>query len=260
MYSSLILEREGRLAIVRLNRPERRNALSVAFMREITALAGELRDDAGTDAIILTGAPGWFSAGADLKDEERWGPSSASFAEQREMGRAGYRMASAWEQLPQITIAAIEGYAIGGGLALALACDWRMLARDAFVSLPEIALGLPLTWGTVPRLLALTGPAVTKRLTILCERVPAEEALALGLADHLTDAGGTEAKAREIAARVLAMPQGAVRMSKEGINACAYALAHLGSHAGADQFTLAGATDESRAARARFGRPSAGDD
>ena len=260
MSSSLIVQREGRLAIVRLNRPERRNALSVAFMREITALAGELRDDAGTDAIILTGAPGWFSAGADLKDEERWGPSSASFAEQREMGRAGFRMASAWEQLPQITIAAIEGYAIGGGLALALACDWRVLARDAFVSLPEISLGLPLTWGTVPRLIALTGPATTKRLTILCERVPAEEALALGLVDHLTDTGGSEARARQIAARVMSLPQGAVRMSKESINASAYALAHLASHAGADQFTLAGATGESRAARARFGRPPAADD
>ena len=91
-------------------RDKRGGGMRQAFMREITALAGELRDDAGLDVIILTGAPGWFSAGADLKDEERWGPSEASFVEQREMGRAGFRMAGAWEQLPQITIAALQGH------------------------------------------------------------------------------------------------------------------------------------------------------
>lgn len=258
MGSAVQIEIEDRIAIVSMQRPERRNALSIDFMRELTGAAAQLRDRAGVDAIILTGTPGWFSAGADLKDAARWHPGAASFAEQREMAQTGYRMARAWEELPQITIACIEGYAIGGGLALALACDWRVIASDAFVSLPEIALGLPLTWGTLPRLIALAGPARTKRLAILCERIPADEALSLGIVDHVTAPGATLARGREIATRALSMPQAALRMTKETVNALAYALAHLASHAGADQFSLAATSGEATDARARFGERPAG--
>ena len=94
--------------------------------------------------------------------------------------------------------------------------------------------------------------ARAKRLTILCERVDAREALALGFVDYVTKQGGALDEARRIAARVLEMPQGSVRMSKETINATAYALAHLASHAGADQFNLAAQGAEAAAARARF--------
>lgn len=252
MPTPLTPTRDGRIAIVRLDRPERRNALSVDFMRALTRTAESLRDDAEVDVVILAGGEHWFSAGADLKDEARWSVAALPLAEQRAIAQTGYRLARAWEELPQIVIAAMEGYAIGGGLALALACDWRVLARDAFVSLPEIGLGLPLTWGTLPRLIALVGPARAKRLTILCERIGADEALAMGLVDHVVDAGTTLDKARAIADQVLALPRASVRMSKETINATAYALAHLASHAGADQFTLAGQGDEAAAARERF--------
>ena len=183
MDDTILIEREPRIAIVRMNRPGRRNALSIDYMRALTRTAESLRDDAAVDVVLLTGAPGWFSAGADLKDEARWSIGAKPLVEQREISQTGYRLARAWEELPQITIAAIEGYAVGGGFALALACDWRVLAQDAFVSLPEINLGIPLTWGTLPRLVALGGPAHAKRLTILCERVDAREALALGFVD-----------------------------------------------------------------------------
>lgn len=251
---SVTVERGGRTAIVTMNRPERRNALSVDFMRELTRVAESFREDAEIDAVLLTGGAGFFSAGADLKDEARWSADAKPLVERREIAQTGYRLARAWEEMPQITIAAIEGYAIGGGLALALACDWRVIASDAFVSLPEIALGLPLTWGTLPRLVALAGPARTKRLTILCERVPAAEAFSMGIVDHVVDPGTTLEKAGGIADQVLQMPRASVRMSKETINATAYALAHLASHAGADQFTLAGASDEAAAAREAFRR------
>jgi enoyl-CoA hydratase/carnithine racemase len=252
MSDAIIIEREQRLAVVRMNRPGRRNALSVDTMRALTRTAESLRDDAAVDVVLLTGAPGWFSAGADLTDEARWSIGSKPLAEQREISQTGYRMARAWEELPQITIAAVEGYAIGGGLALALACDWRVIAQDAFVSLPEIALGIPLTWGTLPRLIALAGPARAKRLTILCERIGAGDAHAMGLVDYVVQPGATLDEARRIAQRVLEMPQASVRMSKETINAAAYALAHLASHAGADQFNLAAQSPDAAAARERF--------
>jgi enoyl-CoA hydratase/carnithine racemase len=252
MSDEIVIEREPRIAIVRMNRPQRRNALSIDYMRALTRTAESLRDDASVDVVLLTGAPGWFSAGADLKDEARWSAGSRPLMEQREINQTGYRMARAWEELPQITIAAIEGYAIGGGVALALACDWRVLARNAFMSLPEISLGIPLTWGTLPRMIALAGPARAKRLTILCERIDAVESAGMGLADYVVDPGSALDEARRIALRVLDMPQAAVRMSKETINATAHALAHLASHAGADQFNLAAQSSEAAGARARF--------
>lgn len=251
-HQSLVIEHDQRLAVVRMNRPDRRNALSIGFMRALTRTAERLRDDDSIDVVLLTGAPGWFSAGADLKDEERWSIAAKPLQAQREINQVGYRMARAWEELPQITIAAIEGYAIGGGLALALACDWRVMAEDAFVSLPEIALGLPLTWGTLPRLIALAGPARAKRMTILCERIGVTEAMTMGLIDYVVPAGQALERARTVAGRVLEMPRASVRMSKETINATAYALAHLASHAGADQFNLAAAGQEAIAARAGF--------
>lgn len=252
MDTSVVVEREGRIAVVTLNRPERRNALSVGFMRTLTRVAEGLREDPGVDVVLLTGGRNWFSAGADLRDEERWAGDGKSLVDQREMSQTGYRMARAWEELPQITIAAMEGYAIGGGLALALACDWRVMAEDAFVSLPEIELDLPLTWGTLPRLIALSGPAYAKRLTILCERIPATDALAAGLVDYVVATGTALEEAREVGRRVLEKPRASVRMSKETINATAYALSHLASHAGADQFTLATGSEEVRVAREAF--------
>jgi enoyl-CoA hydratase len=151
-----------------------------------------------------------------------------------------------------MTIAAIEGYAIGGGLALAVALDWRVMARDAFVSLPEISLGIPLTWGTLPRLVNLLGPAAAKRLTILCERVRADEALAIGLVDWLAPHGRALRQARALAASVRALPRASVRMSKESINAYASIGAHAASHMAHDQVQLAAGSAEAKAARAAF--------
>ena len=249
-YQLLALAIADRLAVVRLNRPAARNALSRALMRELTACARELADRTDVDVVILTGSAVCFSAGADLKDANAWADDSLSTVERREIAGTGFRLCKAWEEMPQITIAAIEGYAVGGGLALALACDWRVMADDAFVSLPEIALGIPLTWGTIPRLVNLLGPATAKRLTILCERFGAADALAMGLIDYTAPKGRALQKARAVAAQTLAMPAATVRMSKESANAVALALNHAAGYMAHDQIALAAASPESRAARA----------
>ena len=172
-YDLLTLDIEHRLAVVRLNRPEARNALSQALMRELIRCAHELAERSDIDVVLLTGGEVCLSAGADLKDARAWADDTLPLVARREIAALGYRLCRAWEELPQISIVAIEGYAVGGALALSLACDWRVMADDAFVSLPEIALGIPLTWGTLPRLTSLVGPARAKRLTILCERLSA---------------------------------------------------------------------------------------
>src|SRR4051812_23173734 len=245
MYRALRSEYSGRIATVTLARPERRNALSAELMREMIACAHELAARRDLDVVLVTGAAGVFCAGADLKDSSRWA-GGAPLLEQREIAGLGQRMARAWEELPQITIAAIEGYAVGGGLALAVALDWRVMARDAFVSLPEISLGIPLTWGTLPRLVNLVGPARAKRLAILGERVSAETALAMGLIDYLCDPGQAAHTAASIAEQVLQKPRHSVRMTKETVNAYASIGAHAVSHMAHDQLELAAATPESR--------------
>lgn len=252
MYSHLLLEERDGVLTVRMNRPRSRNALSIALMRELTGFARSCETRDAVRAIVLAGGTDHFSAGADLKDPERWDAAAKPPIEQRRIANAGYRMCTAWEEIPQVTIAAIEGYAVGGGIALALACDFRVAAANAFVSFPEISLGMPLTWGTIHRLVQLAGPAQAKRMAILCERVAAPDARAIGLVDDVVAAGGAEARAHEIARAAAAMPQTVVRMTKESANAAANALMHLGSHAGAEQFALAVAGEESRAARARF--------
>ena len=248
MVQHLKISFENRVASVILNRPERRNALSAGLMRELIACAGELAARRDVDAVIVCGAGGCFSAGADLKDSTRWA-GGAPLLEQRDTASLGGRMARAWEELPQITIAAIEGYAIGGGLALSVALDWRVMARDAFVSLPEISLGIPLTWGTLPRLVNLVGPARTKRLAILCERVSAADALTMGLVDEVCEPGSALATSNELIQKVLDKPKHSVMMTKETVNAYASLGAHAVSHMAPDQLELAAASPESRAAR-----------
>jgi enoyl-CoA hydratase/carnithine racemase len=252
MYRTLNLQARGAVATVTLDRPDARNAMSAQLMREMIVCAGRVSAMRGVDVVIVRGAGKWFSAGADLNDASRWGNAARPLDEQREIAALGYRMARAWEEVPQITIAAIEGYAIGGGLALSVALDWRVVASDAFLSLPEIALGIPLTWGTLPRLVNLVGPARAKRLTILCERIAADDALAMGLADWVAPPGKALKAAGELAKQVLALPRNSVRMSKESINAYAGIGAHAASHMAHDQVQLAAASAEAKAARAAF--------
>lgn len=252
MYRTLKLDIQSGVATVTLNRPEARNAMSAELMREMIACAAQIAARGEIDVAIVQGSGVCFSAGADLKDASRWGNAERPLDVQRDIAALGYRMARAWEELPQVTIAAIEGYAIGGGLALVASLDWRVMAKNAFVSLPEIALGIPLTWGTLPRLVNLVGPARAKRLSILCERIPADEALAIGLVDYTAPHGKALATARAVAKQVLELPRNSVRMTKESINAYATIGAHAASHMAHDQVQLAAGSAEAKSAREAF--------
>src|SRR5207237_6074668 len=107
--------------------------------------------------------------------------------ERRHRARIGDRTVAAIDALDQITIAAINGLCVGGGAVLALACDMRIMARDAWLSIPEIAIGMPLTWGALPLLLREIGPARTIELVTTCDRVSASDALAYRLVNHVAD-------------------------------------------------------------------------
>ncbi|QYJ07605.1 enoyl-CoA hydratase/isomerase family protein [Qipengyuania flava] len=231
------IARDGAIATVTFDRGDRLNALSVQAMEELTQAARALASDTASTAIVLTGGQA-FSAGADLSDPRLTERTGLSLIEQREAVKLGPDMCQAWADLEQITICAIERFCIGGGLALAAACDHRVIAEDAHFRLPEVPLGMNMSWRSVPRLVALLGPARAKELVILGRKVEADEAERWGLADRVVGAGETLAAARELAVAYAALPQVAVRMSKQAIDASAMPLGYATSFMDRDQFLL----------------------
>ena len=143
-----------------------------------------------------------------------------------------------------VTIVAIEGWCIGGGTALAVACDWRVAADNASFYVPELKLGMNMSWQSVPRFTNLIGPAKTKQLLILAEPLDAATAERWGLFDYLSAPGGSLEKARELAAQVAAKPPIPVRMAKRAINNSAGALNNAVSFMDADQFLLTQGTED----------------
>jgi len=245
------IERQDKTALVSFDRGERLNAFNQSLIQSLTQTAQELETDQTIQTIVITGTRQAFSAGMDL-DDEMWNMPEATDLARRETFYSGVRLCAAWERLPQITIAAIDGMAVGAGVALALACDWRVAAEDAFLYAPEAKVGINLQWGALPRLISLVGPARAKRICLLCEKLSAEQALAWGLLDEMAPAGEAVAVARDLAAKVNEQPDVTVRMIKEAVNATSNALHRATSFADADQSQLSGAFVAARTARDKF--------
>ena len=243
--------RTGAIAVVTLRRGDRLNALSIQVQQALTAAARELRDDAGVQAVVLTGDP-VFSAGADLADPMMTSRARAPLIEKREMLRVGPDMCAAWEALDQVTIAAVEGFCIGGAVSLVSAMDFRIAARDAHFRLPEVLLAMNMSWQTQPRLVNLIGPARTKQFVIFGERLAAATAHDWGLVDELSEPGSALEAAMVWARKVAALPPLSVRMAKRGITQMATALNQTATFMDADQYLLATSTDDHREALKAF--------
>ena len=172
---------EGRVAVVRFDRGDGINALSPEAIRQLTAVANSFQDDDDTSAVVLTGSAKAFSAGFDLKDSEGRSREAMDIGSLRRHLKLGPRLARAWQDMEQVTIAAIEGFCIGGGVALAVALDFRIMASNAHIRVPEIGLGMNMSWQSVPRMLHLMGPARTKQAVIMADqRISADEAYEWG--------------------------------------------------------------------------------
>lgn len=232
------------VAVVRLNRPEKRNALSLEMMAELTEVALLLSKDTNVHAVVLTARGDNFSAGVDMSPGEMLHAQTDTLLEKRQQARIGPDLCAAWEGLEQVTIAALEGHCIGGGLALAAACDFRIAGTSAWFKLPEVALGINMGWHSLPRLVALAGPSRAKQLAIFCEQVLASEALSWGLIDRVVDDGETSDEALKWARKVAALPPIPVRMVKEAVNSVSLALAHATIHMDRDQALLAIQSDD----------------
>jgi enoyl-CoA hydratase/carnithine racemase len=226
MDENVTLAREGRLATVTLNRPERRNSLSDPMLTELASAFTALRDDAGTRVVIVTGAPPVFSAGADagLKSSMSAEERRRAFSERKSQFRRLFERANtALENLEQPTIAMINGHAIGGGWGLTLACDFRWAAAEAQLWIPEVDLGVPLGTASTTRFVRLVGPARAKEIIMECRRYTAAEAQAMGLV-HRVVPGASLAKAvRDYAEMLAAKPFRPLAEMKARINAIARA-------------------------------------
>lgn len=236
---------EGRIAVVRFDRGDGINALSPEALRQLTDAARSFEDDADTSVVVLTGGAKSFSAGFDLKDAEGRSRATMDMGMLRRHLKLGPRLTRAWQEMEQVTIGAIEGFCVGGGVALAVALDFRVMARDAHLRVPEIALGMNMSWQSVPRMLHLMGPARTKQAVILAsDRIAAPQALEWGLVEKVVDDGQALAAAMEFAERIAKQPPIPVRMTKATVNRFAFALHELGSHMDPEQNVLTGLTED----------------
>ena len=206
---------DGRIAVVRFDRDDGINALSPEALRQLTAAARSFEDDGATSVVVLTGSAKAFSAGFDLKDAEGRSRRTMDIGTLRRHLKLGPRLSRAWQDMDQVTIAAIEGFCIGGGVALAVALDFRVMADNAHLRVPEIGLGMNMSWQSVPRMLHLIGPARTKQAVIMAdERISAKEAYEWGLVEEVAQPGKAFEAAMAMAEKVARQPPISVAMTK----------------------------------------------
>ena len=224
MGENVTLVRADAVATVTLNRPDRRNSLSDAMLTELGAAFAELRDDASTRVVIVTGAPPVFSAGADAPhakaktEEER---RRLFLSRKSQFRRLFERANTLLENLEQATICVINGHAVGGGWGLTLACDFRLAAAEAQLWIPEVDLGVPLGVASTTRFVRMVGPARAKEIIMGCRRYSAAEAQTLGLVNQVVPAMSLAAAVSDYAALMTRKPFRALAEVKARINAIA---------------------------------------
>ena len=248
-YANVKVRRQGHVAVVTFNRPAKANALDHAHLADIEAAALAFREDVETRAVVFTGAGRHFSAGADLRGVA---PPASGLLERRRLARMGERATLAVHDMDQITIAAWNGAAMGGGAVLATAMDFRIGAADCFMQYPEIDIGVNLMWKGLPLIARLAGPARAKRLVAGGERVEAERLLDWGVLDAVTAPDALLDTALEWAVRYAAKPPIPAQMIKRSVNAIVGAADAAVMHMDVDQNLLTAATQDRATAAAAW--------
>lgn len=245
-FETLLVQVDGPIGRLTLNRPAKRNALSTTALEEIARAARWFDDQAAVRVVVVSGAGDHFSGGADL----------ASFSggrAPRSAADAGRVMADALEAMRPVAIAAIRGWCVGGGLVLAAACDLRLAATDARFSIPEVDLGIPLAWGGIPRLVREIGPALTKELVITCRVFDAAEALGAGLLNRVVPAEQLGDAVEDLARTVASKAPLAAEATKRHVNAVTSQMTGMArAWSDADSLIAALHDDECRAARQTY--------
>lgn len=212
-YQKLIIEKQNRIGVVKINNPEALNALNTAILLELDQAFDELASDVEVDVIVLTGEGRAFVAGADIAEM-----CTKQAAEGKSFGRLGASVFRKIELLEKPVIAAVNGFALGGGCELSMACDIRIASSKAKFGQPEVGLGITPGFSGTQRLPRLVGIGKAKELIYTAAVINAEEAYRIGLVNAVVAPDELLGKALEMANAIVTKAQLAVRYSKEAIN------------------------------------------
>src|SRR5256714_5758467 len=207
-------EERGQVAWLTLNRPELRNALSMQLSGELIAALERVQDSTELKAVVITGAGETFSAGDDIREMPRWGNANDVMRRVRRY----QEMANRLESLDKMTVAAVDGYAVGGGLEITMACDFVVATERARWGMPEVDLGITPGWGGTTRMARLIGRRMTKEINILGALHPARRAVELGLWNRVVPNGELERHVKQLLEVLASKNQQALRQLKFIIN------------------------------------------
>ncbi len=238
-FETLLLERRERVAIITINRPEKRNALNIKTREEGAALIEELRGNDSVGVVVITGAGDKaFIAGADI----------AEFAGRTAMMQRDVMVSrslfNAIDSFPKPVIAMINGYCLGGGCELALACDIRIASENASFGQPEINLGIIPGGGGTQRLTRLVGEGKAMEMILTGEIIDAKSAHAIGLVNHVVPLDQLEAKTMEIASRIAEKSPIALSLAKEAVKIASRSNLDEGLRREVDLFALCFSTED----------------
>ncbi len=248
-YENLIVENiEEHIALVTLNRPKSLNALNNPLMTDIERVTEEFHNDLETRVVIFTGAGKIFCAGADLKNNR---PPPTLLGKQR-FFEIGPRMIRKLYEMEQITIAAINGGAYGGGACIASALDFRIGDENCYAGFPESRIGMNLSWRALPLAVHLIGPTYAKEMVILGKNIEAQTLLKWGFFSEVVPKERLIPRSIEIAKEYAAMPPIPAQMIKKSINHISSALDGAIMHMDRDQFNLTLGSNDLKVAIANF--------
>jgi enoyl-CoA hydratase/carnithine racemase len=243
-FTTLRVEVDGPLGRLTLDQPDRLNPLGAVALGELAEAAAWLdRSDAAV--VVVSGAGRAFCAGFDLRELQAAPAVDGVDGDLAEHPGAstpalGASMAEAVSSMRALTVASIQGPCVGGGLVLALCCDLRIAADDAWFSLPEAELGIPLAWSGVPRLVRELGPARAAELILTCRRMPAAEAHGAGLLNDVVPRTDLEATVERRVRTILERPATVITTTKRQVRDAAEAMAPTtGAWAGTDELVAA---------------------
>ena len=228
-----------------LDRPEKLNALSDDVRRALWAELTRLADEPSVRVVTIEGAGRAFSAGADLADAR---PPASGWTERRHAYGAWQRLLDLLESIPQVTVARLHGHVVGGAVLLAAACDLRVAADDVVFRIPELAIGIPLTWAGNPRLAREIGLPLARDLVMTGRAMEATEAKACGLVQRLAPVAELDGAFEECVDQLVAMPSGPLAMTRAMFAALGRERLGAAAWADADLLMWSGGEDESRQA------------